>query len=203
MGTAFAGIVRSPLTSVIMIFEMTRDYAIIVPLMISNLVSFVVSQALQHEPIYEALASQEGVVLPTSEGRHGEGMPRVSDLLRPLLVLSLETSIEEAVETMRRNKVDSLPLGSEQELRALATERELLKGAAAGFSLLRDVYPDTRPYPYVYRDQSASIALQKMGAAEVGVLPVVSRANLHEAAGMITVADVLAAFRIRNGSEES
>src|SRR5215813_10106490 len=35
MGTAFAGIVRVPLTSVIMIFEMTRDYAIIVPLMIS------------------------------------------------------------------------------------------------------------------------------------------------------------------------
>ena len=37
MGAAFAGIVRTPLTSVIMIFEMTRDYSIIVPLMISNL----------------------------------------------------------------------------------------------------------------------------------------------------------------------
>src|SRR3954469_12554695 len=35
MGTAFAGIVRTPLTSVIMIFEVTRDYTIIVPLMIS------------------------------------------------------------------------------------------------------------------------------------------------------------------------
>jgi CIC family chloride channel protein len=32
MGAAFAGIVRTPMTSVIMIFEMTRDYAIIVPL---------------------------------------------------------------------------------------------------------------------------------------------------------------------------
>jgi voltage-gated chloride channel len=36
MGTAFAGIVRVPMTSVIMIFEITRDYSIIVPLMISN-----------------------------------------------------------------------------------------------------------------------------------------------------------------------
>ena len=43
MGTAFAGIVRTPLTSVIMIFEMTRDYSIIVPLMISNLISFFIS----------------------------------------------------------------------------------------------------------------------------------------------------------------
>lgn len=40
MGTAFAGIVRAPMTSVVMIFEVTRNYAIIVPLMISNLVSF-------------------------------------------------------------------------------------------------------------------------------------------------------------------
>ena len=50
MGTAFAGIVRVPLTSVIMIFEMTRDYSIIVPLMISNLVSFYVSYRLQKQP---------------------------------------------------------------------------------------------------------------------------------------------------------
>src|SRR5579864_871094 len=40
MGTAFAGIVRAPMTSVLMIFEITRDYSVIVPLMISNLVSF-------------------------------------------------------------------------------------------------------------------------------------------------------------------
>jgi CIC family chloride channel protein len=39
MGTAFAGIVRAPMTSVVMIFETTRDYAVIVPLMISNLIS--------------------------------------------------------------------------------------------------------------------------------------------------------------------
>jgi H+/Cl- antiporter ClcA len=43
MGTAFAGIVWTPLTSVIMIFELTRDYTIIVPLMISNLIAFFIS----------------------------------------------------------------------------------------------------------------------------------------------------------------
>ena len=56
MGTAFAGIVRAPMTSVLMIFEITRDYAVIVPLMISNLVSFFISSRFQREPIYEVLA---------------------------------------------------------------------------------------------------------------------------------------------------
>src|SRR5215469_13062753 len=64
MGTAFAGIVRVPLTSVIMIFETTRDYAIIVPLMISNLVAYFVSSRLQEEPVYEALLHQDGIHLP-------------------------------------------------------------------------------------------------------------------------------------------
>lgn len=64
MGTAFAGIIRTPMTSVIMIFEITRDYSIIVPLMISNLLSFFVSSRLQREPVYEALLRQENIQLP-------------------------------------------------------------------------------------------------------------------------------------------
>src|SRR5215467_12183135 len=64
MGAAFAGIVRVPLTSVIMIFEITRDYSIIVPLMIANLISYFLSSRLQEEPIYEALQHQDGIHLP-------------------------------------------------------------------------------------------------------------------------------------------
>lgn len=66
MGAAFAGIVRAPLTSVIMIFEITRDYSIIVPLMISNLLSFFISQKLQPKPVYEALLLQDNIHLPNA-----------------------------------------------------------------------------------------------------------------------------------------
>jgi CIC family chloride channel protein len=65
MGAAFAGIVRTPMTSVIMIFEVTRDYTIIVPLMIANLCSYVLAQRLQKLPIYEALSRQEGIAMPS------------------------------------------------------------------------------------------------------------------------------------------
>jgi len=61
MGALFAGIVRAPMTSVLMIFEMTRDYAVIVPLMIANLTSFFISSRFQKEPICEALAHQDGI----------------------------------------------------------------------------------------------------------------------------------------------
>ncbi len=64
MGAVFAGVVRTPMTSVLMIFEMTQDYAVIVPLMIANLVSLFIASQLQHEPIYEGLALQDGIHLP-------------------------------------------------------------------------------------------------------------------------------------------
>ena len=66
MGAAFAGIVRTPMTSVIMIFEVTRDYTIIVPLMIANLCSYVLAQKLQRLPIYEALSRQDGIRMPSA-----------------------------------------------------------------------------------------------------------------------------------------
>src|SRR5437868_10385123 len=83
MGTTFAGIVRVPLTSVIMIFEMTRDYSIIVPLMISNLVSFYVSYSLQRAPIYEALAHQVGIHLPSITTRQNLAQFRADIAMHP------------------------------------------------------------------------------------------------------------------------
>ena len=64
MGTLFAGIIRAPLTSVFMIFEITQNYQIIVPLMVANLLGFAISRRYQPEPIYHALMKQDGVPVP-------------------------------------------------------------------------------------------------------------------------------------------
>jgi CBS domain-containing protein len=83
MGAAFAGIVRVPLTSVIMIFEVTRDYSIIVPLMIANLMSYYISSRLQDEPIYEALQHQDGIHLPSGAPREPEAVMTVAQAFHP------------------------------------------------------------------------------------------------------------------------
>src|SRR5437764_79499 len=96
MGTAFAGIVRAPMTSVLMIFEMTRDYAVIVPLMISNMISLFICSLIQHEPTYEALAIQDGIHLPSSPSR--SGLKRVARVMKsPDSLLSAELTVREAL----------------------------------------------------------------------------------------------------------
>jgi hypothetical protein len=65
--TAFAGLVRATMTPIVMIFEITRNYAVIVPLMISNLVRFFITSRLQRRPsIYEVLTRQDCIHLPTA-----------------------------------------------------------------------------------------------------------------------------------------
>ena len=71
MGTLFAGIIRAPMTSVVMIFEITQDYQILVPLMVANLLSFLLARRLQPLPVYEALLRQDNIHL--RERAHGAG----------------------------------------------------------------------------------------------------------------------------------
>ena len=64
MGAVFAGIIRAPMTSVLIIFEMTGGYGLILPLMIANMSAYALARHWRHMPIYEALLLQDGVVLP-------------------------------------------------------------------------------------------------------------------------------------------
>ena len=68
MGAVFAGIVRAPMTSVLIIFEMTGGYGLVLPLMIANMSAFVLARHWRHTPVYEALLAQDGIYLP-----HGGG----------------------------------------------------------------------------------------------------------------------------------
>jgi CIC family chloride channel protein len=75
MGAVFAGIIRAPMTSVFMIFEITQDYQILVPLMVANLLSLAISRRYQPEPIYEALLRQDGIVLGERTPAEPRGEP--------------------------------------------------------------------------------------------------------------------------------
>ena len=102
MGAVFAGIVRAPMTSVLMIFEMTQDYAVIVPLMIANLVSLFIASRLQHEPIYEALAVQDGIHLPSAKTRQRSGQRQIVRVMQAASqLLPAEITVREALERVR------------------------------------------------------------------------------------------------------
>ena len=192
MGAAFAGIVRTPLTSVIMIFELTRDYSIIVPLMISNLISFFVSYTLQREPIYEALAHQEGVVLPTPEDREQLARMRVADVVEQGTTLQADTVLASVVGDLQVSERRAWPVTRDGHMIGLLTDAAWKK---AGPNALAGELANAR-YPYVYPDQPLSLALEKMGDYKLDLLPVVSRADTSQILGVVTLPAILNAYGV-------
>ena len=64
MGAVFAGIIRAPMTSILIIFEMTGGYGLVLPLMVANMTAYALARNWRRTPIYEALLLQDGNELP-------------------------------------------------------------------------------------------------------------------------------------------
>ena len=205
MGTTFAGIVRAPMTSVVMIFETTRDYSVIVPLMISNLVSFFVSSRFQRQPIYEVLAYQDGIHLPSAESRVSSGQRRVFQAMRPATeILTANMTVQEALVRARASARQALPVSNERGIAGIIKLAALEKAVGDGDShkKLIDLI-EGEEFPHLHADQSLTVALERMGAEGLDALPVVSRADVHKLEGIVALQDVmkLYGFAVPNTSE--
>src|SRR6267378_1837283 len=188
MGAAFAGIIRTPFTSVIMIFEVTRDYTIIVPLMIANLIAYYISQKLQKEPIYEALAHQDGLHLPTRPYGARREVLRVKDSVLESWPVADDLGLVGMVRT--RHIAAAMDQG-----RAEMTVARLMQIARRS---------DGQRYaelPHVHNDQPLSRALARMRDTGHKVLPVVSRANARIMLGVVTFADILKAYGVEHAEQ--
>lgn len=203
MGTAFAGIVRAPMTSVLMILETTRDYTVIVPLMISNLVSFFVSSRLQKEPIYTALAMQDGIHLPTAEVRQRRRQQQVVQAMTSATeILPSIMTVAQARAWTRSSTWQAWPITEGRDVVGVISAAALEQACRDGLSAkhLADLVSQ-HAFPHVHADQGLDVALQRMGAAKVDLLPVVSRGDVNKLEGVIRLRDLLCAFGI-DGSKQ-
>jgi CIC family chloride channel protein len=205
MGAAFAGIVRVPLTSVIMIFEITRDYSIIVPLMISNLMAYYISSRLQEEPVYDALQHQDGIHLP-SGARAREALLMVGNAYRPeTQVLDAGETVHQAVASVDRER-GAWPVVEAGKLRGMVALAVLDAAHEDGRweARLRDLVPEPGPieelteerFPHVHADHPLEVAMRRLAASGFAALPVVSRADIRELKGTISLPDILAAYGV-------
>ena len=197
MGAVFAGIVRAPMTSVLMIFEMTQDYQVIVPLMISNLVSLFISSRLQKQPIYEALAVQDGIHLPSAGARQRRVQRRIIEIMRTATgTLPAEITIRDALETVRGSESRTWLVADERGVIGVINRSTLEK--ALGEDGNKKVSELVGPvvFPHVHSDQGLDLALERMGTNHLEILPVVSRANVHKLEGVVTLHDVLDSYGV-------
>jgi chloride channel protein, CIC family len=222
MGTFFAGFLRTPITSIFMVIEVSGNYTAILPVMISSLIAYLISRQYQKVPLFDMLARQDGLVLPNIEERREQVTLIVEDAMRSdAAVIALPTDraadvAKRAAEqagsvVVVRARLGEWRLMEPAELKKL-TEASGSAGAAtsasvdsAGSGVPGDAEPSgpppkligdgnsKGPLPIIFRDEPLEEVLRWVSDWEV--LPVVSRADATRLEGVLTLDDILKAFR--------
>jgi CIC family chloride channel protein len=193
MGTLFAGILRAPMTSVFMIMEVSGNYTIIVPVILSNTIAYFISRTFQPTPIFDLLSRQDGLDLPSLEEEREVPLLRVEDAMRPPVgqILNGNMSLSEAQKHVQ---------GSAQDFFLVAMGGDDWAGISRGHLLDMIANSDVRlarilgeRIPYLHPDHPLDTALRLIG--EWPLLPVVHRANVQQLLGVVSLDDVMRAYR--------
>lgn len=198
MGTLFAGILRAPITSVFMILEVSGNYSIVLPVMVSNMIAYLISRRYQREAIFDVLAAQDGLSLPSMEQQRESMVHRVEDAMRAAPeCLNGDDSVADALgRTGGAGDGHLLVLARDGSWRmtnrgmlerfAIDGKADLALGSAIGFAT---------PLPVIHPDHALDVALRRLG--EYPFLPVVHRADPRRLVGIIGVEDILGSYRRR------
>jgi chloride channel protein, CIC family len=195
MGTFFAGFLRIPITSVFMVIELSGNYTAILPIMISTMVAYFISRRFQKIPLFDMLARQDGLVLPSIEEQREQIAPVVERAMQreAALVFNPSDTVANVLNLAQKKPELPLLLQSRREWRLL--DRDVLNRLAEDKSRTWTAADadGKGPLPFLFQDQTLEDALQVVG--DWPLLPVVNRADLTKLEGIVTLADILRTFR--------
>ncbi len=187
MGTLFAGIIRAPMTSVFMVFEITQDYQIVVPLMVANLLAFAISRRYQPTPVYHALLEQDHVHLPGPTTVTPVKRIRAREVMsRDVRFVAPETEIAQAWQHVTDRDEPALFVGTRERLLGIVSADRLKQAIASdrGSEPIGSVVVDG--WRHVHADHPLETVLERF-QDDLGLLPVVSRIDDRRVDGVITL----------------
>jgi CIC family chloride channel protein len=193
MGAVFAGIIRAPITSVLIIFEMTGGYGLVLPLMLANATSYILARRLRPTPIYEALLEQDGVVLPhATPVANAREQLLVSDAMTSQVITAgAGQSLAQAMAIVGEHKFSKLPV---------VDENRRLLGVVSTEELKAGQIPSTRPVSTLMKAASVVrsnapllTAIVRMNDLRVRQLAVVDPETQTKLVGMVAMSDMVRA----------
>lgn len=201
MAGLIAGTAKSPMAAVLIIFEMTRDYQLILPLMFTAVVSYLLAGHVNRESIYTQKLARRGIKLSTEPDSEILGTIRAANAMTPLSDLRIvkpETSFDALAELFQETHSHGFAVLDENRvflgIVALSDlERAMAKGQTTG--TVRDI--TTSNLITAHADESLEELVQKMGQGDVSRIPVVGTSPT-ELLGMVHRADVIRAYTRRH-----
>ena len=198
MAAMFSGAAHAPVTAILILFEMTGDYLIILPLMLATVVSTVVSRIISRESIYTLKLSRRGVRL--EQGRDIDVMQGVTvgeAMTTDVDVVPLSMSLAELSDEFERTHHHGFPVvDARGELGGVVSIRDLQRALAAGpleGKTVADI-ATTEDLILTYPHEPMWVALRRLGTRDLSRLPVVEEEGSRTLVGVVRRADIVRAY---------
>jgi CIC family chloride channel protein len=198
MAAVLAGAVHAPLTAIILLFEMTHDYRIILPLMFAVGISLAVSQRLQKDSVYTLALTRKGIRL--ERGRDVDVLETLTvaeTMTTDSPVLHESDTVATATDLLMRRRYHGLPVVDVGgDLVGILTVQDLVRAQEGGAVHLTVGEICTRQVQIAYPDETIGAALRRMSVRDVGRLPVASHDDPRRLMGVLRRTDVVRAYNV-------
>lgn len=198
MASMVAATTHAPLSAIIILFELTGDYKIILPLMISCNLASIVSAGILKESIYTMKLVRRGVNI--REGKEVnilKGVTVYEAMTRDVITVPEDMHFKELMELFTNSKHISFPVVDPEGLLSGVVTLEDFRAVVFETGLDDLVVVKelaTTRVITVFPDEDLHEALEKIGTRNIEHLPVVSRENPRRLVGILSHRDIISAY---------
>ncbi len=199
MGAVFSGASHAPISAILIMFEMTGNYLIILPLMITCITSTVVVRRFSKESIYTLKLTRRGINL--NELRRTDLMSSITvseAMVKQVITLDETISVKDAEMNIRSDasyRHRGFPVLSHNgNLAGIVTRKDIIEALTSGKKDMPIKEIMTRDIATCYPNDTLETALRKLGENNVGRIPVVEREKQQHLVGLITRENIISAY---------
>ena len=195
MAALFAAAAEAPMTAILIVFEMSNDYTIILPLMVCVVIATVIGRRLLGSTVYEMKLIRRGVDWQRVRRPRFLSRVKIATIRRePPVVAQLNDEISGIVERDGESGELAVPVCSGRRFIGIVTSADLAKAVAQGHGSDRISSIVQTVNHVLHPDDTVERAATLMADAPIPLLPVVDPRDEH-LIGIVTRRDVLQAYR--------
>jgi len=201
MAGLVAGTTHAPITAILILFEMSGDYRMMLPLMMVSAVSVLVASRIFRDSIYTLKLARRGINIRQGREINVMGSIHVADVMkRDPEVVPSHMQLNEVIQFAQDAQASSFPVVdrnrrltgmlSVQDIRDVMDEN--LGAETAAFLIAQDIA--TVPPLYITPEQNLNDAMNRFGQRDVRFLPVVEAGDSMRLLGVIDRGSVIGAY---------
>jgi CIC family chloride channel protein len=197
MGGALAGFNSIPLTSIMLVFEVTGDYKFILPLMFVSVISYLVTVHYNHGTVYSAELLEEGIDVSRKGEADFLGRIEIKSIMRrDFDCVGHRTVFEDIIKKILSSKYGELfVINDSNEIIGMISlgnvKQAIADNSLSGLLIAADL---SEPVAAVTEDEPVSHALKKMEMYDMESIPVVKSDSPLQIAGIVTHQDIIASY---------